>query len=76
MRLAPPGTIPHKATSSVLLSWFEVGWFSFFLFPQQTWVELKALAQNSKQLLTHHINFEIGDFGTPYWNVKSFVQRF
>lgn len=27
---APPGTIPRRATSSVLLSWFEIGWFSLF----------------------------------------------
>lgn len=76
MGLAPPGTIPRRATSSVLLSWFEIGWFSLFFSPRQTWVEPKALAQNSKQLLTHRVNFQIEDFGNPCWNVKSFVQRF
>lgn len=34
------------------------------------------LVQNSKQLLTHHVIFEIGDFGSPYWDVKSLVQCF
>lgn len=59
----------------VLFSWFEVDWFS--LFPSANlWVEPQVLVQNSKQLLTHHVVFEMGDFGSPYWNVKSLVQCF
>lgn len=44
--------------------------------PQQTWVERQVLVQNSKQLLTPYVVFEIGDFGRPYWDVKSLVQCF
>ena len=50
------------------------GWLVFTFFPQQTWVELRNLLQNSKQLLTHGCIFVTEGFGNPYWNVKSFVE--
>lgn len=47
-----------------------------FTFPSANLGRTPGVGSKGKAALTHHVIFEIGNFGSPYWNVESLVQCF